>query len=207
MKDEQQYNEFIKKQVKNSEDLHFSDIEQNKENVWDRIETRMEKKKVIPLWFYAAVASIILLIGLGSIFNQKLTNKNIEIASLKDELEVKDSRLAKIDETKYKVMKLIDTVKIVNEKVVYLPVKSYEKVVICDTVTNVVKVIDTVYVHRKEEAKFVVNDIEEDNNQQITVNSNRVKKKKNRRFVFLFGKPKEETNRSDNARLITLRTK
>ena len=158
MKDEQQYNEFIKEQIKNSEGLHYADIEQNKEEIWKRIEARMEKKKVIPLWFYSAAASIILLIGLGFIFNQRISDKNIEIARLKAELEVKDSRLANMKEVNYKVIKLVDTVKIVNEKTVYLPVKSYEKVIVHDTITNLVKVTDTVFIKEEKKAQFVSNE-------------------------------------------------
>jgi prefoldin subunit 5 len=209
MKDEQ-YNQYIREQVKNSEDLYYSDIENNKEDVWDRIEERLEKKKVIPIWIYIAAASIILLISFGFMFNQKITNKNHEIALLKAQLQAKDVELSSISKTNYEVVKIIDTVKIVNEKVVYLPVKAYEKVVVHDTITNMVKVTDTVYIkNQKEKAKFVVNDINKEgqNNQQMLVNSNPIKKKKNRRFVFLFGKPKEETNQAENARLITLRTK
>ncbi len=207
MKDEQ-YNQYIREQIKNSGDLHYSDIENNKDDVWDRIEERLKKKKVVPIWIYAA-ASIILLISIGFIFNQKITNKNHEIALLKAQLQAKNAELTSISRTNYKVVKIIDTVKIVNEKVVYLPVKAYEQVIVHDTITNMVKVTDTVYVkNQKEKARFVKNDVtEEDNNQQILVNSGPIKKKKNRRFVFLFGKPKEENNPAENARLITLRTK
>ncbi|NJO93100.1 MAG: hypothetical protein HC831_32170 [Chloroflexia bacterium] len=210
MKDEQ-YNQYIREQVKNSEDLHYSDIENNKNDVWNRIEGRLEKKKVIPIWIYAVAASIILLISFGFMFNQKITNKNYEIALLKAQLQSKDAELAAISRTNYEVVKIIDTVKIVNEKVVYMPVKSYEKVVVHDTITNLVKLTDTIYINKqKEKAKYVVNDIkkeEEQNNQQELVNSTPVKKKKNRRFIFLFGKSKEETNYDENERLITLRTK
>ena len=209
MKDEQQYNEFIQKQVKNSEELHYADIEHNKDQLWSRIEERLKKKKVIPLWFYSAAASFVLLMGLGLVFNQKILNKNIEIEKLQAELDAKNEKIATISNTSYEVVKIVDTVKIVNEKIVYLPVKSYEKVIVHDTIINTLKVTDTVYIHQqKEVAKFVVNDEnEEQNNQQITVNTNPVKKKKNRRFIFLFGKQKEETHQTENTRLITLRTK
>lgn len=209
MKDEQQYNEFIREQVKINEELHYANIEQNKDDVWNRIEERLEKKKVIPLWFYSAAASFILFIGMGFIFQQKITDKNIEIAKLQAQLEAKDEKLTSINNTKYEVVKIVDTVKIVNEKIVYLPVKTYEKMIVHDTVTNMVKVTDTVYIkQQKEKSKFVVNDIKkEQNNQQTIVNTNPENKKKNRRFMFLFGKPKEETNQAENAKLITLRTK
>ncbi len=209
MKDEQQYNEFIREQVKKNEEFHYADIEQNKGDVWNRIEERLEKKKVIPVWFYSAAASFILLIGLGFIFNQQIADKNIEIAKLKTQLEAKNEKLASINTTNYEVVKIVDTVKIVNEKIVYLPVKTYEKLIVHDTITNMVKVTDTVYVNQqKNKAKFIVNDIKkEQNNQQILVNTNTVKKNKNRKFMFFFGKAKEESNRAENARLITLRTK
>ena len=209
MKDEQ-YNKYIQDQVNKNEDLHFSDIRHDKNAVWERIEGRLEKKRAIPLWFYSAAATIILLVSMGFVFNQKLNSKNIEIAQLKAQLEVQQNQLAKIETKMSQPLKQIDTVEVLKEKVVYLPVKAYKEVVKHDTINHYVVKTDTVFIKEPVKKQLLVKNEEKatiKNVEQNDIIKKEKAKNKTRRFVFLFGKPKQETNNQEMNRFVTLRSK
>lgn len=209
-----QYNDYIKKQIENNEDAYYSQVVDDKQSTWDRIEERLETKKVIPLWVYSVAASVLILIGLVFVFNQRLNSKNVEIARLEALLEASKNQVAGQTPAfaKNQVVKLVDTVKIVQERIVYVPQQVLDTIVLHDTVNHVVTVKDTVFVNKKEPKLFVKNNVEETKKQAKNPNAvvSKValkKKRKMGRFIFLFGKPKNEQYSEEAQRLITLRTK
>lgn len=206
MKDEQYNNE---ESLDAAENQYFASIKHNKDLVWERIDERMKKKKIIPFWIYYAAASIILLIGMYTIFKFKLDDKNNEIAGLINRIELQQSnnQLTKI----VKSVKLkIDTVKILNEKIVGIPVQLFDTLVVHDTITKTLFKKDTIYINsditQKPEKNLLVQDKISDNQINDTYFSNK-KKKRNRRFIFQLGKQQTENQNIELQSLISLGTK
>ena len=204
---EEQYNSFIKKQLEEHEDAFFFDIAQDKDKTWDFIEYRLEKKRIIPFWFYYAAAFLILLLGIGFLFNQEINHKNTEIAQLDKkliELENKSS-----NET-IKIIEKTDTVNVIREKIIYVQSIKHDTVVKFDTVTKQLIQIDTVFI--KEEAIELIAESKISNTNIAIDNepeeeANQIKKKKNRRFIFHFGTPRNNFgNNVKHEMLISLKT-
>ena len=204
---DEQYNSLIKKQLEENEETFFSDVEYNKNRTWNLIEHRLEKKKIIPLWFYYAAAFLILLFGISFLFRYEIKNKNTEIAQLNKkliELENKNSI-----ET-IKIIEKTDTVNVINEKIVYVQSVKHDTIVKFDTITKMLTQTDTVFI--KEEAFELIaeNEISDTNtivNNLLTEETNQIKKKKNRRFIFRFGTSKNNYgNNVKHEPLISLKT-
>jgi hypothetical protein len=204
---EEQYN--IEESLNAAENQYFANIKHNKDLVWERIDERMKKKKIIPFWIYYAAASILLLIGMYTIFKFKLDGKNNEIAGLKNRIELQQSniQLTKITESvKWK----IDTVKILNEKIVGIPVQLFDTLIVHDTITKTLVKNDTIYINsdntQKPEKNLLVQDKISDNQINDTYFKDK-KKKRNRRFIFQFGKQQTENQNIELQNLISLGTK
>lgn len=211
MKNEQ-YNEFIQKQLDDNEERYFADIEHNKNAVWEKIEERLEKKKIIPLWFYSIAALILLLVGFGFIFYLQLERKDRQIFYLQSQLSMQQNELSRLKMSDNQVITKIDTVRVEHKAIVYVPVKMKEKIIEYDTITSVVKVTDTVFI--KEQAPALLAEKENEKDAYLVdnniVNVNELTKKKNRvrRFIFLFGRPKTERQPDyESERLFTLKSK
>lgn len=209
MKDEQ-YNDYIKQQLKNSEEKHFSKIEHNQKDVWNRIDERLEKKKVIPLWIYSTAASIILLLSITFLFNKQVNKRNIEIAKLQTLVEIQNKQLNKLENNDIQVVKVVDTVKIVQEKLVYVPVKSIDTLVLRDTINQLVKLVDTVFINKPEENILAANNSNTNLNsksKESTPNiSTKKTRKKKRSLVFLIGNQRNKSAKSETNHLVSLRT-
>lgn len=210
MKDEQ-YNEYIRRQLKENEEKHFSEVGHNKNAVWEQIDERLKKKTVIPLWFYSAAAFIILMVGLGFIFSQQLNNKEQEIGYLKEQLEKQQNEIAQIKTIDKQVIIRKDTAVIEQKEIVYIPVKTRETIIKHDTVIKFVKVTDTIFI--KENTPSLIAESEDKDelkladNKAITINNESKQNKKRNRFIFLFGRPKTDVHPYESERLITLKTK
>lgn len=211
MKNEQ-YNEFIQKQLDDNEERYFADIEHNKNAVWEKIEERLEKKKIIPLWFYSIAALILLLVGFGFIFYLQLERKDRQIFYLQSQLSMQQNELSRLKMSDNQVITKIDTVRVEHKAIVYVPVKMKEKIIEYDTITSVVKVTDTVFI--KEQAPALLAEKENEKDAYLVdnniVNVNELTKKKNRvrRFIFLFGRPKTDREQDhESERLFTLKSK
>jgi len=211
MKDKQ-YNDYIKQELQKHEEVYFAEIEHDKNAVWERIDEHLTKKKIIPLWFYTAAALILLLLGFGFIFYLQLERKDKQIFYLQAQLNEQQNEISRLKLSDNQIITKIDTVRVEHNAIVYVPVKMKEKIIEYDTITSIVKVMDTVFI--KEKAPVLLAEKENeadaylvDNN---TVNVNELTKKKNRvrRFIFLFGRPKTEREPDyESERLITLKSK
>jgi len=202
---DKQYNDFINKQLEENEEAHFSNVEHNKKRTWNLIEYRLKRKKIIPLWFYYAAASIILFFCVGFVFNSELKHKNNEIAIL-------NSKIAEFEQNeieKVKIIKKTDTVILTKDKLIYIPVIEHDTVSINDTTVKLITQIDTIFIKEKLPELITENEI---SNPNILVDnklreSNQIKTKKKRRFVFRFGVPgKNNENRVQKEPLISLKT-
>jgi len=203
MKEEQSEN--LKEDIKSAENQYFANIKHDKDQVWDRIEKRLKKNKTIPFWIYYAAASILLVLSMGFVFNQSILSKNKEIAELKLKFESRDKNAILIQYPRYKHFKL-DTIQTVKERLVQVPVNLHDTLYIYDTIQNIVVQMDTVYIReRKKEDKLMVENQIQDN--KYLENGTDLKKKRNRRFIIQFGKPKTETTNTEQQSLLTLRTK
>ena len=204
---DEQYNNLIKKELEENEGVFFSDIEHNRNRTWNLIEHRLEKKRIIPLWFYYAAASIILLFSVGFLFKQEINLKNTEIAQLDKKLIELENRT--INET-IKIIKKTDTINLVREKIVYVQSVKHDTIVSFDTITQLVTQIDTVFIKEETFELIAENEISKLNNlvyYSDNTTSNQIKKKKNRRFVFRFGRPVSNNgNKVKTEPLISLRT-
>ncbi|MEN8121458.1 MAG: hypothetical protein ABFS35_13990 [Bacteroidota bacterium] len=202
---DKQYNDFIKKQLDENEETHFSDVEHNKNRTWNLIEHRLEKKRIIPLWFYYAAASIIMLFSLGFLFNYEIKLKNKEIAVLNQKVaEYKDQKR----EEKVKIIEKTDTLRLIKDKLVYIPVIKQNTIIKHDTIVKMITQTDTVFVKEKLPDLIAENEISDNsvNNQNISPN-NQLKLKKKRRFVFRFGMfGNNNVNIEANEQLISLKT-
>jgi hypothetical protein len=204
---EEQYNSLIKKQLEEHEDAFFSDIAQNRERTWDLIEYRLEKKRIIPLWFYYAAASLILLLGIGFLFKQEINLKNTEIVQLDKKLVELENRT--VNGT-IKIVEKTDTVNIISEKIIYVQLIKHDTVVKFDTITKLLTRVDTVFI--KDEASELIAENENPNtnntvNHERTDETEPIKKRKNRRFIFRFGTPKNNLgNNVKHEPLISLKT-
>lgn len=203
---DEQYNSLIKRELDENEDAFFSDIAQNKDRPWDLIEYRLEKKRIIPLWLYYAAAFLILLLGIGFLFNQEMKLKNMEVAQLNEKLIEFKNRASN---EKIKIIEKTDTVNVISEKIVYVQSVKHDTVMKFDTITKLLTQIDTVFI--KEEAFELIaeNEISNTNNTvnyELTEVADQIKKKKNRRFVFRFGRPASNNgNKVKTEPLISLR--
>jgi len=213
---DEQYNKLIERQLRKNEDAYFADIERNKDLVWNRIEERMEKKKVIPLWIYFAAASVFLLFSIEFFFNKKIKFKDGEIYRLNVQIESQKKQIAKIKEPSYNTDNKQITIIKEHEQIVYLQKQSIDTIVLHDTITNLVIKNDTVFVQENNLEEIADNEIIKENNlaenKVITTDKGLPKKNKSRRFIFLFGKLNnnaQELNASSNETqsLITLRSK
>lgn len=207
MKDEQ-YNKYDQDRLNAAENQYFANIEHDKDSTWERIEERLKKKTVIPIWIYFAAASILLILGISFIFNQSLNHKNNEIAELKLKYEIQKSSNNNPKSIKYQHINS-DTVKIVQEKIVQIPVSSRDTLIIYDTISKIMVQKDTIFIREKNtgsknEKKVLVSNKTFENQNIVNVN---IKKKKERRFIFHFGKPKNESSNNEEPGLFTLRTK
>jgi hypothetical protein len=204
---EEQYN--IEESFNAAENLYFASIRHNKDLVWEKIEDRMKKKKIIPYWIYYAAASILLLISMYTIFKFKLDGKNSEIASLKGKIDLQQANI-QLTKIKKSVECRIDTVKILNEKIVGLPVQLFDTLVVHDTITKTLVKRDTIYINsdqvKKPENNLLVQENISDNQIHDTYFKNK-KKNRNRRFIFQFGKQQTENQNIELQSLITLGTK
>ncbi len=204
---DEQYNSLIKQQLEEHEDAFFSDIAQNKERTWDLIEYRLKKKRIIPLWLYYAAAFFILLLGIGFLFKQEINLKNTEIAQLDKKLIALENRT--INET-IRIIKKTDTVNVISEKIVYVQSVKHDTVVKFDTITKLLTQTDTVFIKDEASGLIAENEISNINNmlkQEGTDEIEPTKRRKNRRFIFRFGTPKN--NLGNNVKyepLISLKT-
>lgn len=184
---DEQYNNLIKRELEENEEVFFSDIKHNKNRIWNLIEHRLEKKRIIPLWFYYAAASIVLLFGISFLFSYEMKLKSIEIAQL-------NKKLVKLENQKNKdrinIISKTDTIKLIKNKFVYVPVIKQNTIIEHDTIVRLITQIDTVFINETIPGLIVENEISKSDiavfNNDITP-SNKVKTKKKRRFVFRFG--------------------
>jgi len=182
---DEQYNKLIKRGLEENEEVFFSDIEHNKNRSWNLIEHRLEKKKIIPIWFYSAAASIILLFGIGFWFNYKIELKNESIAVLNNQIiELKQENNKEI----IKFVERTDTIKLTKDKLVYVPVIKYNTIVKYDTIFQQIIQTDTIFIKEKLPELIAENEISDNSINRQNINSNiQLKTKKKRRFVFRFG--------------------
>jgi hypothetical protein len=200
--------QFNQKDFNKAEEQYFRNIMHNKDMAWERIEERLKKRKIIPIWIYYAAASIFLVFGISIFYSQSLNRKNQEIAQLKLKFETQ-----KFDTINTEVFKHqhnnIDTVKIVQEKIVQIPVNLRDTLIIYDTISKIMVQKDTIFIkekntgHKNENKVLVSNNVLENQ----VIEGNNVKKKREKRFIIRFGKPKIESSDKEEPSLFTLRTK
>jgi len=205
---EGQFSNYSHQDIDNAENQYFENIKHDKDLVWERIEVRLKKRKIIPLWFYYAAASILIMLSMGTIFKYKLDDKNQEIAALKNPLytHMSINQATKIE--KYIEWKT-DTIKIINQKIVSIPVQTTDTLFVHDTITCFLVKNDTIYINKlekKTEKNLLVQENISDN-QIVEQNSITKKKKRNKRFVFQFGKSQTESLNIEPQSLISLKTK
>ena len=185
---EKQYNDLIKNELEKNEDSFYSGIPMNKQKTWELIEYRLEKKKLIPLWFYYAVASLILLFGFNIFFSQKLNLKEKEIAGLKQQINILTKEKSKqVSQYIYQT----DTVHIIKKQLVYVPEKQIKTIVVHDTITQLFVQTDTVYIE-KQETELIASENSNLLNNQTDIeiqDTPKLKRKKRRNFIIRIGKP------------------
>lgn len=204
---DEQYNDFIKKQLDENEEAHFSDVEHNKKRTWNLIEHRLKKKRIIPIWFYSAAAYIILLFGIGFLFNSEINDKNAEIAGL-------NQRIAKLEKQnvvkKVKIVTKTDTIRLVKDKLVYIPVIKHNTIIEHDTVIKLITQNDTVFIKDVIPELIAENKTLKSKNivfNHDVITGNQIKKRKKKRFVFRFGIPgNNKGDRVQKESLISLKT-
>jgi hypothetical protein len=205
-----QFNNYSQENIDVAENLYFANIQHDKDLVWDRIENRLKKKKIIPLWYYYAAASVIIILCFSWFFHMSIEKKNNEIAQLKKGLESNSKNQKMVEKIVYLEPK-IDTVKIINEKVSHVIINKYDTVLVRDTVPTFIVKKDTIYIKEKNEGNkmdkkaLVINEYTE--NQKYTSNNISQKKKKEKRFIFKFGKTSTESSANEPQSLLTLKTK
>jgi len=213
---DEQYNKLINKQLQESEEVYFADIENDKELVWDRIEVRLSERKAIPFWIYSAAAAVLLIMGLGFIFNLQLRYKNNEISKLQLQLKTQQSLLKRIQLPVYYAVNYTDTINKWHKNFIYSTVQTKDTIFYHDTITNLVNLTDTVFIKENEVKQIADNVIKEEkefnDNKVITENQKLKKKARNRRFIILFGKPDNDSQEYSSTdyetqRLITLKSK
>jgi hypothetical protein len=207
---EGQYHRFDQDSLNAAEDQYFANIRHDKELVWERIEESLTKKKIIPLWIYYAAASILMLIGIGTLFMYQLDKKNEEIARLKyhfKTLQAQKQDLEIVQNTEYK----IDTILIHHEKLVSEPVTCRDTLVVHDTIRQMMVRNDTVYMKQAQQEGIAGNNFlaseEVKTNPSIGTNPKSKRKRGERRFIFQFGKPKYEKSDVAQQSLISFSTK
>ncbi|MDF1548623.1 MAG: hypothetical protein P1P88_12430 [Bacteroidales bacterium] len=179
--------------------------------MWEQIDERLKNKIIIPLWFYSAAAILILMLGFGYLISQQLDQKEQKIAKLQEQLEKQQNEITQLKMTDNQVIIKTDTVRIEQKEIVYIPVKTAETIVKHDTIINIVKVTDTVFIKEKSPLLYANNEnkdeLEPDANLTTARSQDSKGKNKKQRFIFLFGKPKSELPVYESERLITLKTK
>ena len=190
---EKLYNEYINRLIKDSEDDFFSEIEHNKNKTWELIEHRLEKKKIIPLWFYYAAALIILFFGITNFYKIQIDKKDRTITELTKQIAL----LANNKQTEQvKYISKVDTISIVKNKKIYIHIAQKDTLFVHDTVFQEITLRDTVYIKEKKTNIITKNNIDKiQHNKQIEP----MNIKKRKRFKFLFGKPDFSKNTSETA--------
>ena len=205
---EEQYNSLIKKQLEENEDTFFSDIEHSKNRTWNLIEHRLEKKKIIPLWFYYAAAFLILLFGISFLFRYEIKNKNTELALLNKKITDLENNIS--DKT-IKIIEKPDTVKLISKQIMYVQTIKHDTILMFDTINQLITKTDTVFIKEELPELIAENEIAKTNNiinNELT-SSNKInkKKKKNKRFTFRFGTPRNNyDNTVKETSLLSLKT-
>lgn len=140
---DEEYKQYIKNKLKNSEEDFFADKDFNSKETWDRIEQKIKSKKIIPLWFYYAAASFAALLTLGIYSTYIIKGKNTEIAVLKNNIKKTQNQNDKIQAEKEIIIKK-DTVFLQKQQT------EYEKQVQYDTVTKYITntITDTFFIEK-----------------------------------------------------------
>ena len=140
---DEEYKQYIKNKLKNSEEDFFADKDFNSKETWDRIEQKIKSKKIIPLWFYYAAASFAALLTLGIYSTYIIKGKNTEIAVLKNNIQKTQNQNDKIQAEKEIIIKK-DTVFLQKQQT------EYEKQVQYDTVTKYITntITDTFFIEK-----------------------------------------------------------
>ncbi len=202
---DEQYNKLIKRGLEENEEVFFSDIKHNKNKTWNLIEHRLEKKRVIPLWFYNVAASVILLFGISFFFKYEMKIKNVKIVELNQKLAKLENQESR---EKIKIITKTDTIKLIKEKLVYVPVIEHNTIVKYDTIYQQITLTDTIFIKEKLPELIAKNEISKNliNNQNVNSN-NQLKTKKKRRFVFRFGMfGNSNVEKVQNEPLLSLKT-
>jgi len=206
------YKDFIQNQLNENEDSYFADIKHDKNLLWNRI----DKNKIIPFWFYYAAATILLIIGMGFFFSIKMKYRDNEILKLQAQINWQNKKLSPNRQKSYNKIQIVDTLKIVNEKIVYQTKQMIDTIVLHDTLTDLVIKKDTIFIINNPVEQIADNEMKADNiaikKSEMPINQVSHKKNREKRFIFLFGKPRNDapidaTAENRTAGLITLKSK
>jgi hypothetical protein len=199
-----------------AENDFFATIRHDKDQVWERIEDRLEKKKAVPFWYYSVAASFLIFVSIGIIFFQQIKEKNRQIEKLQVQLYINKNKQIEAEIPVDKTEKQLNSLEVKQEKIIYRNLIITDTIVLHDTITNKIIEKDTVYV-QDNKALYIANIAIKEEGQlyeknYAASNQKNPAKKKTRRFIFKFGKHDSETTGFETASneesgLITLRSK
>ena len=213
---EELYNQDNRESFIAAENDFFATIRHDKDQVWERIDDRLEKKKAIPFWYYSIAASFLIFVSIGIIFIQQIKEKNRQIEKLQVQLYINENKQFEAEIPVDKTEKQSNIIEVKQEKIIYRNLIITDTVVLRDTITKKVIERDTVYVQENKALYIADMPIKEEvklyEKYYSASNQTNPAKKKNRRFIFKFGKNTNETNGLETASneesgLITLRSK